>query len=335
MSLFFEEIDGQKRRVLLKDSEAPFGGQRVSSAFNLGGEVRKKSSWETGVRAPVVHITGTKELPIEVEFHLRDSMSGIAGNARNRMLLIDSIRLAARPVRVVWNGELRRGIIDKFEAGVEAPGEFKCKLVFDVWDQGDEPAVQFKPAFSLPTSAKFISDTVTNVAASLKIPGLSFDVSNTLTALFAPAFSLLGEFISLAEDFDNEAIDIFNAGLRLMTSLDAMLARIQSIVSFVEQVGEFFFDEPIDALYWRRKQAEALAALDQVLTQTYASGVAVETRMQQLNGSGTGSRTHNVRQGDTLENIARRYDVTFESLVDLNPDVPAGRLTEGTIVRIP
>ncbi len=336
MSLFFEEIDGQKRKVFLQDSEAPFGGRRIKSAFTLGGEVRKHATWETGVRTPVVHITGTTELPIEIEFHLRDSETGKPGNADKRLDLIDGIRLAARPIRVVWNGRFRRGIIEKFEAGVEDAGEYACKLHIDVWDQGDEPSEIRKNTLSLPISIQGVSDSLTKTTGKLlSFPGMPFDLANTLSALISPAINFTAALLSLVEDFEAEAVDIQQLGDRVANQCLALIFRVINIISFVECIVEDLIDDEEDAFDWRIVQAEALDALDRILTQSYAVGEAVETRMQEASNGGAPERVYITRQGDTLESVARMFSTTFEALVALNPSVPMGRLPDGTVLQIP
>jgi LysM repeat protein len=45
-------------------------------------------------------------------------------------------------------------------------------------------------------------------------------------------------------------------------------------------------------------------------------------------------KNYRIKEGDTLEAIAERYDTTVEALIELNPNIEANNLEPGTRIRI-
>ncbi len=66
----------------------------------------------------------------------------------------------------------------------------------------------------------------------------------------------------------------------------------------------------------------------------HALGLARALGLQKKNASGTGAQVHLVQKGDTLWKMARKYNVTVNRLLELNPGIEPERLQIGQKVRI-
>lgn len=84
---------------------------------------------------------------------------------------------------------------------------------------------------------------------------------------------------------------------------------------------------PVEPARPRRRATADTASAPRRTTRTAARDTAT-TRT-------TRGRTHRVADGETLYGIARRYGVTTAQLRALNPDLVAGDLATGTVLRLP
>lgn len=333
--LFFEEIDGQKRRVALRGSTAPHGGRRRDPAFSLGGTLRSTKTNEPGQRRPVRSITGTSERPLAIKGHLRDGLIGADGGAKRVRTLIDDIRLQARPLRIIWDGELRYGFLEDAEFGVETGADFTYHLEFGIDDVGDgtdnDVLKRARGPITVPDVAG-LRDTVESARASLvSVPGISIDLASSLNDLFAAAFNPLGQLIGAFEDVEQGVEDLADAFRRAANAAAALLSRIQHLAGTIGAVTDpTDTDDGAARAAWERRRAEALLELREVSARAYALGVEAEKR---LRGASSG-RYVVTAAGDTIEGIAARERVSAEAIRALNPGVSFAP-AEGTKLRLP
>ncbi len=338
-SLFFEEIDGERRRCVLQGSEAPKGHVRSEAAFHLGGRVLRARKQEIGVPRPTVHVNGQEERDLVIRVHLRDSMTGLSGNAEERQKFIDSFREQARPLRIVWGKTLRRGMLVETDFGVEGEGEYECELTFEVYDKGElngRRARRRRP-LALPSSYEAISDAIGKARTALKIPGLSLDFSSTIDGLFnlftwplTGLLSLMDDVVSAVEGLRDNAAEIRRRLFRIAAHASNIMSRAREAWGFLVS-AEDPSEDPLAAARWRRAQAEALDRLREAVALARELGTAAE---QKAIGS-TSGRTYVTAAGDTVEQIARRFDTTEVFLRALNYGLPAGIIPAGTRIRLP
>lgn len=101
------------------------------------------------------------------------------------------------------------------------------------------------------------------------------------------------------------------------------------LVAFADGYSEIsrrFIEERHGTNLWKEVQAEAEKAF--------------AARMETEAGSGVGnqpvaSKTHRVKPGDTLSQIARRHGLSLKSLQTANPSVDPKRLQVGQMLRLP
>lgn len=338
-SLFFEEIDGERRRCVLQGSEAPKGHVRAESAFHLGGRVLRARKQEIGVPRPTVHVNGQEERDLVIKVHLRDSLTGLAGNAEERQKFIDSFRERARPLRIVWGKTLRRGMLVETDFGVEGEGEYECELTFEIYDKGElagRRARRRRP-LALPSSYEAISDALGAARSAVKIPGISVDFSATLDGLFnlitwplTGLLSLMDDVVSTVEGLRDNAAEIRKRLFRIAAHASSIMSRTRELYGFLISADDPS-EDPLAGARWRLAQAAALEKLREVIAAARELGTAAE---QKAIGS-TSGRTYISVAGDTIEEIARRFDTTAVFLRALNAGLPIGIIPAGTRIRLP
>lgn len=335
--LYFEEIDGQRRRVTLAGNEAPHGHFREAAAFTDGGEVRRTLKYEPGVNPPAVHITGTKEEPLVIKGHLRDSLTGnsgfgtdlvaplFEGRAQKLKEQIDAIRTAARPLRIVWRGGAAGGLLLKALFPYEAAGEYQYELTFDVYWRGAPPKRRVRRPLSPSSGAGGIEPLVSGAPAALvNAPGVSLPIAEALSTLLNAALVPLSQLLTLAAGIESGVGDVLDFASRC----EALWNRLKEFIGFVHAMLEP--DDASDAAAWRFAHAAALNALYDAAEKTYQLGVDAETK-----ASGVTAGVYMSKDGDTLDQIAIRLGLSLAKLREANPTLPLGRLSAWTKVRIP
>jgi hypothetical protein len=337
--LVFEELDGERRRITLQGTEAPQGGPRRDPAFALGGPVRRSEHFEPGVQAPVVHITGTKERDLVVRVHFRDSLTGLPGNAREQVDKIESIRLAARPLRIVWGHMVRRGILAEFEPAPESGGEIPATLTFAVYDQGHNARNSRGPGkLSVGAGLDVLGSAMDDLNAQLAklsvpkagVPGLSIDIASGLQSLFGAIANPFSSLLALGGDIEAGIGETTATLGQIANQARTLLGRTQALFGFLSSVADPL-DDGAALAEWKRRQAECLVSLQAVLTAAFELGVAAERRGQGV----TASRIVTARAGDTVESLARRNGTTPAAILALNPTLAPGAVPPGTRVRLP
>ncbi|MBI2393164.1 MAG: LysM peptidoglycan-binding domain-containing protein [Deltaproteobacteria bacterium] len=335
--LFFEEIDGARRKVKLRGHSAPHGGVRRDPAFHLGGTLRSVRTYEPGTGAakpPSRAITGSSERDLEVKGHLRDGQLG-DGEAERLRGLIESIRRTGRPLRITWNGLLRFGFLVETEFGIESGRDYtyRLRLEIDAIGEGtDEDALRRARAPLFPLDLSELTDAVSaHQGALLRVPGLSFDIASGITDLFAAVMNPLGSLIAAFEDIEAGIEDIGEAFKRAANAAAALLGRLQHLVGHLDAQRDPTEGGDASAkLAWERARTAAIIGLRETARKAYELGVEAERRQR---GS-TSGRTYVTAAGDTIESIAAREGTSAERIRALNPDVPLVPAT-ATTLRLP
>jgi hypothetical protein len=334
-TVFFEEIDGDRRKVYLRGSLSPHGGPRRDAAFKLGGGIRQSKQPEPGVRPPVRHITGTTENDIELHGHFRDALIGSDGAADALQELIDDIRKQARSIRLVWKNKIRIGILAKADFGVEGWRDRTYQLTFEIdGDEEGEAATRERlkrVAFPPANTAGLLDDLQTKVQAVIKVPGLSFDVGGWLTDLYAGLSGPLFDMLGALEDIEADIDDVSGALHGIVNSAKAFLARIDHLAGTLDGESDpTDLDDASAMAAWQRARAEALVALQVAAKRVFDLGVEAERRIARAIAAGL----HIVTDGETLEQIAAREGIDVMTLRSMNPGIPL-MPAAGTKVKLP
>lgn len=331
-TFFFEEIDGNKRKITLAGTEAPMGGPRRGAAFDLGGSVRKSEQFDPGSEAPNVHITGTTEHEIAVKGHFRDVLTGTAGGALARMAVIDSMRRAARPMRLVWGGILRRGLLATAKFGAESDSDIPYELTFSIYDHGVNRRTKSRriPFASIQNFA-VIEPRLASVKALASLDGIRPDLSSGIFALYSQLTAPLAQIIALTEDFEDGIASTIDALRSVASQAKALMLRCVDLFAFLSAIDPNSASSADDAAVraaWTRAQMDALVNLQLAISEVQEVGVNAEIR-----ASANSERIVTAAFGDTLETIGARFGRSFEVMRSLNPTLRIGPLDAGTKVR--
>jgi hypothetical protein len=335
--LFFEEIDGRRRRMVLQGTEAPKGHVRSKPAFSLGATTRRVLKPEPGVNGGTVHVTGLRFRDLVVNVHFRDSMSGDQGRGRSRVNLIDSIQESARPLRIVWGSVVRVGLLAEVDHGVEGEGEFDCTLTFEIHGTGQKRKRTAKRPFALSALLGQMGDALDVAKGAFKIPGISLGFGTMIEELLGAIAAPFASLLALADDVLGEIEDVgaaFQSAERRLLQIANHAKNIQrrsrEAFGVVASSAEAIEDESYRAA-WRRAQADALEALRVLATSASEVGEKAERKAV---GSTSGA-LHTARDGETTEELARRFNTSPGAIRKLNPSLPVGALTQGVVVKLP
>ncbi len=81
-----------------------------------------------------------------------------------------------------------------------------------------------------------------------------------------------------------------------------------------------------------RKQSTYALRVQKQHVQKFAE---IESQLQAIPETKKTIRTHRIAKGETLDKIAKRYQVTVKELLDNNPQVKSRKIAVGTIIRMP
>lgn len=337
--LFFEEVDGDQRKVYLRGPIAPLGGPRRDPAFELGGSLRTQRVNEPGVSAGttpggvVRHITGSEEAPIEVKGAFRDGQLGSDGSADRLQKTIDDIRRKGRLLRIVWYSELRFGYLVEARFGIEGARDRQYHLKFEIDDVGGAEYLTRRRLKrpSVSDVSTLADDLAANQAALVKVKGLRFDTGSTLVSMFGAATRPLFDLLGALEDLDADIGDTADAYAAVANSASAFIARLKHLAGTLDGLSDPTDGSDAAAVAeWRRARAEALVALQDAAARARELGEEAERRTR---GGSTG-QVHIVVDGETVESIAAAAGTTASALWALNPTVPLSPPV-GTRLRMP
>lgn len=334
-TIFFEEVDGDRRGVFLRGVTAPKGGIRKEAAFEVGGTIRSTRTYEPGVARPVRHIMGTAEGDWEFEGQLRDGQMGGAGDAARLQDTIDGIRTAARELRIVWGNQARRGYLVEAKFPIEGGADRLYKLRFEIdgEDQrGGSLGLRRARRVSVTTDLTTLADSInTTRTGLLSVPGLSFDVASAITDLYASAMRPLTDMIGAFGDIVDSIEDTRSVFKTIANNAAAFLDRAEHLAGTIDSYNASALDRDDGAAVaaWTRARADALVALHQAAARATDVGADAERRAY-----GSTGRIYVTAQYDTIESIARREGTTPEAIWALNPDLPMAPVV-GTRIRLP
>src|SRR5258707_10535719 len=141
-----EDIPSGSLRVVLRDSDGPFGYPRQVTAFERGGEVAHQAIYLPGRRAPIYQVQQARQRDLQFhgQFrdHLRASDLGTADvtHARDMERQIEAIRRRANPLTVTWSDQSWSCLLKEALFAHEGDHDIQWTLTFAVASTADDPA---------------------------------------------------------------------------------------------------------------------------------------------------------------------------------------------------
>lgn len=310
-SFVIEEATGSDRiRVVLENHDLPQGRPRRGAAFNLGGKVERTVIRLDGRTTPIIHARYPDFHPTKVQGHLRDHLAAQVGHAKSQMRALERLRQRMRAVTCTWSDLRWTAFLEETNFGVEGDGDITYELNFDViqapgTDAGAVGArVESAPADLAAQARALIAEDMAKMAAL----AITSAVENTYAQALASVDASLANLADACADFES-------ADTRLTAPALAVLgkaAEAQAQIGAALQTGAMLLASgggDVLTLLTTDVAAQVAAwwawayGLELDLS-SVADGVRTIafTARQRINAT---TRLYVVKQGDTLESIAR------------------------------
>lgn len=309
-SVLIEELDsphgGPPLRVVLEQRDAPLGGRGSGGAFDVTPKLRQVVTRYPGQTTPSRQIMGTEWEPVTFRGNLQDR--GVVGRARSVAESLHALVARARRVRLTWGPWTFFGVVSRAKVSPEGLRDYNYEVEVDL----DGP--------DLPSTALAVSPPPPPAPS----PSAVADLGATALALGGDPVTEAGGRLPAAE-----AVGLAEAQLAHATAVQALLAITDAVsdanaltpqdagrlvasgtgaaaASFGYAMALQNVPGPVvggwaGMVTWQKaRMFAAESAFD------LAGGCADTCNRVEDDARGEAEATHDVRDGETLESIARR-----------------------------
>lgn len=341
--VFIEEDIAGGLRAELRDADGPFGRPRDTVGFNLGGTLEHTAIYLPGRDTPIFQIKQARERDFVLRGafrdHLRAQDLGAADptHAADQVELLERIRRRGNPVTVTRGADQIFGILAETDFGFEGDHDITYELTFKVSSRGGvapdpQPATQTRTA-SGADLAQAIADDLAEHRA--RFAALAADAqSRAAQAAVLNALDLAAAAVS----------DVVVAAAALESTPTAPsfgdVARLDGLARAAQTaVGGFAAAVALSApaLAAGGTPVNVVATWQAVYPAAYAvTGWQDDLRTIRADNRARvrrAARLYTVRDGDTLESIAREQLGDASRAGELG--VRADELRPGLVIRIP
>lgn len=299
-----EEVEsadgGAPVRVVLKGRDAPLGGRGSGGAFDLAPEVRQSAFYYPGQNTPSRQVMGVKYDPLVIRGNLQDR--GVPGRARELAERLESLALRGRRLRITWGPWAFFGLMDKPKLSPEGLRDINYEVSLHL-DGRDLPSSALAVATPVETTPDALGEDVASglkrtedVDKSALMPSEKYALAATETVYLDAGAALTVLLTGLSD-----ALTITDAEAGRVTAT----ARVASREALGYALAVTAVPAPAHrgwerAVAWQRA---SVAAAEGAWDVSDAAVTAAE-RLDRIT-RGEVERRYDVRDGDTLESIAR------------------------------
>lgn len=156
-----EELEGQRRRVVLEASALPFQG------VDAGVSQRLVRTHYPGASRASVQVMGTEENEVVLSGRLSDVLLGEAGGAEALVGKLRELVLGQRPIQLTWGALVRRGFLQRFTPRYSRRDLVGYEISF-LPDEADDAVVVGVPyQATTPTDVLTLLDLLRDIEAAL------------------------------------------------------------------------------------------------------------------------------------------------------------------------
>lgn len=348
-----EEIvsSGDGLRVVLAGTDAPYGRPRDMAALESGGPVEHEEIYFPGRKKPIYQIKQARQRPLVIKGAFRDhlavSFDGVevgTQHARSMRDQLEAIRERCNPLRLTWasddgDGQERQGILSESSFGEETSSQITYELTFKIaigvagnTSNGNSKAPTRQDTSDTSSQSENLASTQMQKASllSLNFP-VSQPVVQSLISSISTTQSALGNSTVAALSFERApSASRASAAQKLLgAAKSAVLSVLDTLRFYQETTVDMMVPtgDPVAQIAWWNVQYGGLDDWLAILNQM--RNVAAEARKQIYRTE----RLYLIRQGDTLESIARQTlgDASRAGQLGVRQD----QLIPGLLLRIP
>ena len=303
----FEEVDsadgGAPLRVVLKGKDAPLGGRGSGGAFDLVVEVRQNAFYYPGQDTPSRQVSGVKYQPLTIRGNLQDR--GVVGRARELGERLQRLATRKRRLRITWGPWAYFGLMDSVKLSPEGLRDvnYECTVHIDGPDLPNTALAVAIPVETTPDdlgaaatdgmeATKAVDDAAKGALLSSEKYALAVTQETYLDA-GAALGTLLAGLSGAVAITDAEAGRVTAAGRAASREALGYALAVTAVPVPAHRGWE-------RAVAWQRA---SVAAAEGAWDVSDAAVTAAE-RLDRIT-RGEVERRYDVRDGDTLESIAR------------------------------
>lgn len=306
-SITLEELDspngGPPLRVVLAGRDAPLGGRGSGGAFDVAPELRQVVTHYPGQTTPSRQIMGVKYAPISFHGNLQDR--GVVGRARGICEALMSLAARGRRVRFTWGPWTYFGVVSRPKISPEGLRDFNYDVEFDP-DGPDLPNTALAVASPEAPSTSNVGDLAENALALTGDPiteaGSALPVAEAVglaEAQLAHATATSALLTITDALTDANALTPQDAGRVIASCAGVSELSMAFGLNVANVPGPVAGGWALQVLWQKARMAAAESAFD------LAGGCADTAARLDDTTRGEAEATHDVRDGETLESIAR------------------------------
>lgn len=307
----FEQLEGEKKTLVLSGWAAPFGRPRQGAVVRKAIKWRSERTYYPGGKNSTRHLFGLAFPDLELNGRFRSGPLGGDGAAQKKMEEVLAFVADGQPVRFAWGGfVVGTGFIVEFDPGIEGAtikgaSEVEWKMLVEVDDypglQKGKAPVRAKPPYDYWFALRSLSGTIRQ-----DLEGL---------ALVGDVMDLIGSVLDQLTGAINEVTSIVDTLAEWKNGTFAQLNRIrgaaQNVILFGTNLRELVEQTKQDALAFnaRTQELSTLATQASVISQIRAMSTTARDVDAEADRAIIGKlkTTYVAQDGDTWESISTKF----------------------------
>lgn len=328
--VILEELSAAPLRLVLAGTDLPMAKPREHAAWESGGEYRHSRVDLDGATEPFVQQHGPTERDLVLTGAFRDHLHARAGHARAQRDLIERIRTRGRQLRLTWDGDERLCLLTGTTFGEESKHEITYQLTLLVL----RPTARARPQTRRPAVS---SDRLGRAAprleertAALSSLALRRSVLDSMRSALSTVQAAMTRAQSAVRDAEaavRQAATYVRRAVGVVQSAQQTIRAVIATVRAAQREAVLIAQQASSIIEWARWQFETLVFLDELGADLWQSTRDLRARLA------AATRLYTVREGDTLESIARTQLGSAARANELG--VRADQLVPGLVIRIP
>ena len=328
--VILEEVSASPLRVVLDGPDLPLAQPRERPAWESGGEHRHTRVDLDGSTEPFVQQHGAVERDLVFSGAFRDHLHARPGHARAQRDLIERIRARGRQLRLTWEGDERLCLLTATTFGEESKHQITYQLTLLVLRAPARARPQQqRPTISSDRLARSAERLTPRRPALERLP-LRRSALDQLRGALSSASAAMTRAQSAVRDAESgvrQAAVYARRAVGVVQSAQQSIRDAARVVRTVQTETALVVQQTSATVQWFGWQFGTLAILDDLGADLWQSTRELRARLA------AATRLYTVREGDTLESIARTQLGNAARASELG--VRADQLVPGLVIRIP
>lgn len=338
----FEQLEGEKKTLVLSGWAAPFGRPRQGAVVRKGVKWRSERTRYPGGKNSTRHLFGLAFHDLELNGRFRSRALGGDGTAQKKMDEVLAFAADGYQVRFSWGGfVVGTGFIIEFDAGIEGAtskgaSEVEWKMLVEVDDFPDLKKGKAPPKTKPPTDfSQQMASALLSIQKDLDRLTLVGDITDLIGSVLDQLTGAVNDVTAVADTLAGWKNATFAQLNRIRGSAQNLILCASRLREVVEQTGQ-------DALAFNARTQElstlsTQASVAQQIRELSATARDIDAEADSA-FIGKLQTTYVAQDNDTWESISRRFygiSTRANDLRDANLAGPGEQIRPGREYLIP